>query len=443
MNAPKANSPAWQAQLFAVRDESIDIAVVLLALLSLPALAVDLARARAVGWQWAMTVHVGLTALLWGVFIVRYKIPATIKGSAALVSLFTIGLCGLLTYGLASWGAAYFMAVVLLTTLLFGQLWGLFALASGVIASCALAIAVATHRLTFSIDLNAYNMRAVDWLQLPVLLTFVAATLLAVGGRLYSALSDELSDSALRAEALRKSEQDYRLLAENSTDVILRLSPALELLYASPACRQVLGFSPDQLVGRAAMELVHPDDRDAAARSVAHGLVQPRVEIAAFRIVRADGTTVWCEATGLATRNARTGEVSEFQLTVRDISTRKQAEDALREVAEERLEQARVAEALAEASAALGTAIRAGASARHDSAATGPGVALHHDPGPCVSGLLGSSRGRVRRVPDAVGFQGGPTFAGGASVPAQRGAGQLDAGDTGRVRLGTGAMVDG
>src|SRR5205823_851643 len=70
-----------------------------------------------------------------------------------------------------------------------------------------------------------------------------------------------------RAEqALREREGQYRLLAENSTDLISRHDPAGVYLYASPACRRLLGYEPEALVGRSAYDLIHPDDRDEVSR---------------------------------------------------------------------------------------------------------------------------------------------------------------------------------
>lgn len=49
--------------------------------------------------------------------------------------------------------------------------------------------------------------------------------------------------------ALAQSEAQFRLLAENSSDIITRSDPNLNVLYASPACRNLLGYEPEELVG--------------------------------------------------------------------------------------------------------------------------------------------------------------------------------------------------
>ncbi len=165
-----------------------------------------------------------------------------------------------------------------------------------------------------------------------------------------------LSNARLYA-SLRRSEQDFRLLAENSADVIARLSPDLIVRYVSPAVRLLLGYEPAQVVGRQVVDHVHPDDREAYARAVGRVLAEPVTEAITYQHRHADGRYVWVESTGHAVRDPATGAVLEIQAAVRDISVRKQAEEALRQVAEERAERAAVAEALAEAGALLASSL--------------------------------------------------------------------------------------
>lgn len=128
-------------------------------------------------------------------------------------------------------------------------------------------------------------------------------------------------------DSLRRSAELYRLLAENSSDVICRFSPRGRLLYTSPACKAVLGVEPAELVGSRALDLVHPDDvpQLAALREEGDSFT------VACRICRKDnGRYVWVESTGRRLRSPLTGEITEVLGVVRDISGRKRAEDHLR-----------------------------------------------------------------------------------------------------------------
>ena len=149
-------------------------------------------------------------------------------------------------------------------------------------------------------------------------------------GLLIAAALRDVSERERLIGALRDSESMYRLLAENSTDIISTHDLEGIYLYASLACRNLLGFGPEELVGRSAYELIHPDDRDEVARVHSAILARPEPVMVCFRILHKDGSFSWCESSARAVRNPDTGDL-EIQCVTRDISERKQVEDALRE----------------------------------------------------------------------------------------------------------------
>jgi two-component system, NtrC family, sensor kinase len=137
---------------------------------------------------------------------------------------------------------------------------------------------------------------------------------------------------ARRAEVVvRESERAYRLLAENSTDMISRHDPAGIYLYASPSCRALFGFDPEELLGRSAFDLIHPEDAEEVDRERARMLEEPGMHTLVFRGRRRDGTYAWVETTAHAVRDPATGEITEIQCASRDITPRKRAEQALRD----------------------------------------------------------------------------------------------------------------
>ena len=133
-------------------------------------------------------------------------------------------------------------------------------------------------------------------------------------------------------ESLRESERAYRLLAANSTDMISRHDPLNgTYLYASPACRALFRFEPEELVGRSAYELIHPDDAPDVHRVHTLILAEPGTQTIAFRGLRKDGTFVWIETSIHAVRDPSTNTVVEIQCATRDISARHLAEQELRQ----------------------------------------------------------------------------------------------------------------
>lgn len=67
-------------------------------------------------------------------------------------------------------------------------------------------------------------------------------------------------------EDLAASEAAYRLLADHATDVIIRTDFASGIVFVSPSVKEILGWAPDDLIGRRVSDLMHPDDLAQARR---------------------------------------------------------------------------------------------------------------------------------------------------------------------------------
>jgi PAS domain S-box-containing protein len=132
-------------------------------------------------------------------------------------------------------------------------------------------------------------------------------------------------------KVLHESRELYRLLAENSTDMISKHTLEGVCTYVSPACRSLLGYEPEELVGRSAYELFHPDDLQRV-RSV-HSTILRRQDVCTVysRIRRQDGSYAWFETNSHAVREGETNEAVEIIAVSRDITERKLTEEALQE----------------------------------------------------------------------------------------------------------------
>ncbi len=142
-------------------------------------------------------------------------------------------------------------------------------------------------------------------------------------------VSRDVTERKRAAEVLRQSEQQFRLLAENSTDMITRHAPDGTYLYASPACSTLLGYEPSDLIGHSAYEFLHPDDVPVVEQSHTTILTKPMIYTVQYRIRRKDGQYVWFETTSKTLRDDQTGTITEIQAASRDITERKEAEFVL------------------------------------------------------------------------------------------------------------------
>ena len=129
-------------------------------------------------------------------------------------------------------------------------------------------------------------------------------------------------------KALLESEAQFRLLAENASDMIARLSTDGYMLYVSPASKTILGYEPEELVEARIFDLIHEEDSFRIKELFKRAPVNTTYTVA-YRALHKNGHYLWLESSARAILNKQTGEITEVQSASRDITERKQAEEAL------------------------------------------------------------------------------------------------------------------
>jgi len=130
---------------------------------------------------------------------------------------------------------------------------------------------------------------------------------------------------------VRASESYYRLLAENVTDLVSRHTPSGVYLYASPSFWELIGYTPEELVGRDIYDFIHPDDLEEVQNIHGNILEYPQSHKVSYRFRRKDGDFLWVESNSKTIRNPETGDVQELINVTRDISERMLAKNKLLE----------------------------------------------------------------------------------------------------------------
>jgi len=138
---------------------------------------------------------------------------------------------------------------------------------------------------------------------------------------------------------LRQSEVRYRFLAENIKDVIAKLSPQGIRTFATPSVYDLLGYRPEEIVGKLAFEMIHPDDKEKSFtilnNALASGVVFFRVT---QRLRHKNGHYIWVEVTNTIVRDPKTNEPTEIIGIIHDITERMNAEEAMQQTIQQEKE---------------------------------------------------------------------------------------------------------
>jgi PAS domain S-box-containing protein len=149
-----------------------------------------------------------------------------------------------------------------------------------------------------------------------------------------------IHDITIRKSAedkLADSEQLYRLLSENSNDLICLHTLDGSYQFVSSSVTQLLGYTPKELIGTDPYSIIHPDDHEFLRNQPHQQTIDGQsVQNISYRMRKKDGTYVWMEA--YTQPIEENGKVTGFQTSSRDITVRKEYEDALSE-AKEKAEQ--------------------------------------------------------------------------------------------------------
>ena len=136
-----------------------------------------------------------------------------------------------------------------------------------------------------------------------------------------------MAERARLMARVRESEQRYRMLADYSHDVVVRMRADGQRLYVSPSARDILGWEPAELL-RPSEHLVHPDDHAVQRQTIAAVMTSGQPVTAIYRLRHKDGHYVWMEAAARSIPSAE-GDAIDIIFAGRDVSQRVAAEQAL------------------------------------------------------------------------------------------------------------------
>ncbi|WP_414752362.1 putative bifunctional diguanylate cyclase/phosphodiesterase [Anabaena sp. CCY 9910] len=143
-----------------------------------------------------------------------------------------------------------------------------------------------------------------------------------------TSISEDITDGNQAEAALRESEAKFRSLIQNSSDIIGIFESDGTIRYESPSVERILGYKPEELVGKNAFDFIHPDDIAGSSESFNY-LIQNlgATVLVESRFRRKDGSWCFLESTG--SNLLAEPSVKGIVINSRDITDRKLAEERL------------------------------------------------------------------------------------------------------------------
>lgn len=131
-------------------------------------------------------------------------------------------------------------------------------------------------------------------------------------------------------ETYRENEKKYRLLAENSSDMIIMHDVDGTYLYVSPSVEAILGYEPDEIIGLTPYMVMHPDDVQKINEQHLQSIHNKETILMTFRATAKSGNYVWIESTVKPVINEITSEVTGLISVSRNIQKRLETDSLIR-----------------------------------------------------------------------------------------------------------------
>jgi PAS domain S-box-containing protein len=158
------------------------------------------------------------------------------------------------------------------------------------------------------------------------------STVIYRGGHPYAVqgIARDITERKRAEDELRSSEERFRSLIQNASDIIVILSGDGLFSYESPSVERIFQYPAGYLIGKSPLEFIHPDDVPTIQRELddvyrIHNDGQPTE----FRMRRFDGSWIHLEAIGKNLIDFP--GINGLVITARDITERKKTEEALRQ----------------------------------------------------------------------------------------------------------------
>jgi PAS domain S-box-containing protein len=137
-------------------------------------------------------------------------------------------------------------------------------------------------------------------------------------------ISRDISKRKKVEETKMLSEENYRSLINNLSDIILEGNSKGIISYVSPQCYDIMGYHPSEIIGKSAFDYIYPEDVPLIAESMKEGLKKyEMVSVPRYRLLHKNGKIIFVSAKG---KYVKSGNTEKFIVAIRDITNQTKIE---------------------------------------------------------------------------------------------------------------------
>ncbi|MEA5514109.1 EAL domain-containing protein [Nodularia sp. UHCC 0506] len=151
----------------------------------------------------------------------------------------------------------------------------------------------------------------------------------ANGDIIWDTLIVDVTDRKQAEAALRESEVQYRLLAENTKDLVCLHDLNGQYIYVSPSCEFLLGYCHEEMLKHDIYHFIHPDDRNQVYHKIRTAVIGEKPTPIIYRVLQKPGNYIWFETLTKPIFDD-SGQIVQLQTTSRDVTERIQVQNQLK-----------------------------------------------------------------------------------------------------------------
>ena len=205
-DSPRTHSVAGDIDL--MRDKLLNDALLWIAAVSVPALSLSISRMVTLGWRPLFLGQVAMVVMIWGIWLLRHRLPYALRISALLVTLAVVGISGYMQLGILAQSGQFLLLFMFLTALFLN---GAAALRVGAVIAAVLVVVawgVVDGVLETHIDYSTFGQDPRNWLLAIYVVIFYGGAVAFLGWRMRQELVDrQLALEKANGELLQRSRE--------------------------------------------------------------------------------------------------------------------------------------------------------------------------------------------------------------------------------------------